>query len=62
MFAPDPEAQRRGKIIDRVNAAVGEGSVGLGLAGLKAAPDWTMKREMLSNRGTTHWSELALVH
>lgn len=62
MFAPDPEAQQRGKIIDRVNAAVGEGSVGLGLAGLKAAPDWTMKREMLSNRGTTHWSELALVH
>ena len=61
MFAPDPATRRRGKIIDRVNAAVGEGSVGLGLAGLKAAPDWTMKREMLSNRGTTHWSELALV-
>lgn len=61
MFAPDPATRRRGRVIDRINAAVGEGSVGLGLAGLKAAPDWTMKREMLSNRGTTHWSELALV-
>ena len=26
-----------------------------------AAPDWTMKRDMLSPRYTTHWDELPLV-
>lgn len=29
-----------------------------GLGGLKHAPEWTMKREMLSRRATTHWDEL----
>lgn len=61
IFAPDPNAGRLGRLIDKVNASVGEGSLGLGLAGLATPPDWTMKREMLSNRGTTHWSELAVV-
>lgn len=61
IFAPDPQIWWRGAVIDKINADVGEGSLGLGLAGLKTPPDWTMKREMLSNRGTTHWSELTVV-
>lgn len=61
IFAPDPRRYQVGQTIDRVNATLGEGSVGLGLAGFQSPPDWQMKREMLSNRGTTHWSELTVV-
>lgn len=61
MFAPDPQVKRLGRIIDRVNAAVGEHSLGLGLAGLASPPDWSMTRGLLSNRGTTHWAELTSV-
>ena len=62
LFSEAASQDRLGHVIDAVNAAVGEGAVGLGLAGLKTPPDWQMKRGMLSNRGTTHWSELTLVH
>lgn len=61
MFGPDSRGGQLGALVDRVNARVGRGAVGLGLAGMKAPPDWQMRRDLLSNRGTTHWSELATV-
>ena len=33
----------------------------LGLAGLRTRRAWTMKRDMVSPRATTHWDELAVV-
>ena len=60
-FAADPRGRRIGAVIDEVNARVGHGAVGLGLAGLAAPPDWQMRRAMLSNRATTCWAELATV-
>jgi DNA polymerase V len=62
LFQPDEHGSRLGDLIDRVNAALGRDAVGLGLAGLKHPPDWQMRRDMLSNRATTHWAELATVH
>lgn len=61
-FDPDPRGGQMGALVDHVNAKVGRGAVGLGWAGMKAPPDWQMRREMLSNRGTTHWAELTTVH
>lgn len=60
-FAPDPRRGRLGRLVDQVNAAHGRGAVGLGWAGISSPPDWQMRRDMLSNRATTHWSELATV-
>jgi len=39
----------------------GSGSIGLGIAGLVAEPDWSMKRKALSRRYTTEWAELPVV-
>ncbi|MCU1518367.1 MAG: DNA-directed polymerase, partial [Pseudarthrobacter sp.] len=39
----------------------GRGFIGLGHGGIRGGPDWTMKRDMLSPRYTTHWDELPLV-
>lgn len=61
-FGTDQRHATIGHVIDHVNAAVGRDALGLGLAGLQAPPDWQMKRDLLSNRGTTHWAELATVH
>lgn len=60
-FAPDPRGALIGALVDKVNATAGRGAVGLGLAGMKTPPDWQMRRTMLSNRATTHWSELTTV-
>ncbi|MDY2941694.1 MAG: Y-family DNA polymerase [Varibaculum sp.] len=60
-FREPASARQLGSLIDRINATVGEGSIALGLAGLKAPADWQMRRALLSNRGTTHWSELTVV-
>lgn len=60
-FAPDPRLEAIGSLVDRVNKTVGRGSIGVGHAGLATPPAWQMKREMLSNRATTHWAELATV-
>lgn len=60
-FEPDQRGGQLGALVDRVNAAVGRDAVGLGLAGMATPPDWQMRREMLSCRGTTHWAELAVV-
>lgn len=62
MFAPDDRANRLGDLVDAINTTTGTRSIGLGLAGLKNAPSWQMRRDLLSNRGTTHWNELMTVH
>lgn len=61
MFSPDTKGAQLGALVDRINAQLGRDSLGLGLAGLKTPPDWQMRRDLLSNRGTTHWAELATV-
>lgn len=58
MFQPDHEKRRIAEVIARVEDKCGEGSLGLGRAGLARKPIWEMKRELLSPRGTTHWNEL----
>jgi DNA polymerase V len=68
MFTPLHEQREIGSVIDVIDVIDviakrhGTGSVGLGLAGLKNAPHWAMKRELLSPRSTTHWAELAIAH
>lgn len=50
-----------GTLIENVNRRHGRGTIGLGSAGLRGGPDWTMRQEMRSPRYTTHWDELAVV-
>lgn len=47
--------------MESINERFGESKIGLGYAGFAQQPSWQMKRELLSPRGTTHWSELAIV-
>ena len=60
-FVPLYDRRDLAKTLDTITRRHGERSLGLGLAGLKKGPVWTMKRESLSPRCTTHWAELALV-
>lgn len=46
-------------VIDRINAREGRGTVRLGR--IPAAPEWAMRREMMSQRYTTRWDELMVV-
>jgi len=57
--APRPGADRLMKVIDRINAHEGRGAVRLGR--VRAAPEWAMKREMMSQPYTTRWDELMRV-
>ena len=50
-----------GILLEDVAKQNGRGSMGRGHAGIKGGPDWSMKRDMLSPRYTTHWDELPLV-
>lgn len=61
-FTADPRGAQIGALVDKINAAIGDGAIGLGLAGMATPPDWQMSRSMLSNRATTHWTELTTVH
>lgn len=61
MFTPLSELRQVGRTLDTVTDRFGSGSIGLGVAGLKSARRWEMKRGMLSPRATTHWDELATV-
>lgn len=61
LFAPRTTTADIGGVLDRVNGRLGRGAIGLGLAGLRDGADWGMRRDLLSNRGTTHWAELATV-
>lgn len=49
-------------VVDDIVHRFGAQSVGLGLGGVRARRTWTMRRELLSPRATTHWDELAVVH
>ncbi len=57
--APSPGANRLMAVIDRINAREGRGTVRLGR--IPAAPEWAMRREMMSQRYTTRWDELMVV-
>ncbi|MGW9020668.1 Y-family DNA polymerase [Leucobacter chromiiresistens] len=58
LFEPEYEGRRIGETLDEITAKLGPRAIGVGRGGLKGAPVWTMKREMLSRRATTHWAEL----
>jgi DNA polymerase V len=57
-----------GTVLDQANRKFGLQSVGIGWAGMKGkgrarqetGAIWNMKRQHLSNRGTTRWDELAV--
>jgi DNA polymerase V len=56
------DTKHLGATIDAVTRRHGRAAVGLGLAGIRTGPVWTMKRGALSQRATTHWGELATAH
>ncbi|NUU31824.1 Y-family DNA polymerase [Arthrobacter sp. C9C5] len=61
VFENAHEERGIGPLLEEVSRKYGRGSIGLGHAGIRAGPDWTMKRDMLSPRYTTHWDELPVV-
>lgn len=61
IFGTDPAPFAAAAVLDTITARYGQETLGLGLAGLKNNRAWTMRREMVSPRATTHWDELAIV-
>ena len=61
IFENPHEERGIGSLLEDVSRRYGRGSIGLGHAGIRGGPDWTMKRDMLSPRYTTHWAELPVV-
>lgn len=61
LFENPHEERGIGTLMESVSKKYGRGSIGLGSAGVRGGPDWSMKRDMLSPRYTTHWDELLLV-
>lgn len=61
LFENPHEERHIGTLLEDVTRRYGRGSIGLGHAGIKTGLDWSMKRDMLSPRYTTHWDELPLV-
>ena len=59
-FRNPHEERHIGQLLEGVSKKYGRGSIGLGAAGIKGGPDWSMKRGMLSPRYTTHWDELPI--
>lgn len=60
-FENPHEERHIGPLLEDITRRYGRGSIGLGHAGIRGGPDWTMKRGMRSPRYTTHWDELPLV-
>lgn len=58
LFAPAPRrgAERLMQVVDQINQREGRGTVRLGR--IPKAPEWAMRREMLSRRFTTRWEEV----
>lgn len=61
VFANPHEERGIGPLLEDISRRYGRGSIGLGHAGLRNGPDWTMKRGMMSPRYTTEWAELPVV-
>lgn len=61
LFENPHEERGIGSLLEEVSRRYGRGSIGLGHAGIRGGPDWSMKRDMLSPRYTTHWDELPIV-
>ena len=61
LFQWEYEGRNVGAMLDAITAQLGPAAIGIGRGGLKNAPVWNMKRNMLSPRATTHWDELCLV-
>ena len=61
LFENPHEEREIGALLEDVCRRYGRGSIGLGYAGIKGGLDWSMKRDMLSPRYTTHWDELPIV-
>src|SRR5690606_27816373 len=57
-FRPEFEGRGVGQALDAINRKFATTAVGVGLGGMKAPPDWEMKRELLSRRCLTNWDEL----
>ncbi|MCS3494473.1 DNA polymerase V [Arthrobacter sp. JUb119] len=60
-FVSAHEQKQIGSLVEQIRREHGVKSIGLGLAGLQQGPAWEMKREMMSPRYTTHWSEVLTV-
>lgn len=58
LFTPEHEERQLGSTLDAITRRLGHNSIGVGFGGLKAPPEWNMKRDMLSKRALTHWDEL----
>ena len=61
IFENPHEERNIGPLLEDIARRYGRGSIGLGHAGIRGGPDWSMKRGMRSPRYTTHWDELPLV-
>ncbi|WP_200933666.1 Y-family DNA polymerase [Arthrobacter sp. Leaf141] len=60
LFENPHEERHIGTLLENVTKRYGRGSIGLGHGGIRQGLNWTMKRDMLSPRYTTHWDELPL--
>ncbi len=50
------------RVLDAIHDRYGTEAIGLGHNGLRAPQPWSLRRDMLSPRYTTRWSELLTVH
>ncbi len=57
----DPARERLAVAVDELARRHGRAVVGYGLAGLRTAPRWEMRRERLSPAATTSWAEVLTV-
>ncbi|MGP5391146.1 Y-family DNA polymerase [Glutamicibacter arilaitensis] len=60
----DPAAEEQenvSSVVQDISVRFGAKSIGLGHAGMAKSPEWSMKREHISQRYTTDWDELLLV-
>ncbi|WP_024851710.1 Y-family DNA polymerase [Hydrogenovibrio kuenenii] len=60
-YAPSDKFDALMKALDSVNQKEGRDCVFLGSSGIKSKTDWQMKRDLMSKRFTTRWSELLAV-
>jgi DNA polymerase V len=61
VFENPHEERGIGTLLEEVSRRYGRGSIGLGHAGIRGGPDWSVKRDMLPSRYTTHWDDLPVV-